>query len=92
MPRLTLVGTNSYSKPSDLAQYLPRGKDSSWDPSMNNNYQERRRGSVSAAGPETESGRLEEEKLPKIPNPSLPIEERLAFLEEKILQLKSTTG
>lgn len=59
---------------------------------MNNNYQERRGGSLSAAGPDAELGRLEEEKLPKVPNPSLPIEERLAFLEEKILQLKSTTG
>lgn len=59
---------------------------------MNNAFQDRRSASVSAPGQDIEFGRLEEEKTPKIPNSTLPIEERLAFLEEKISLLKSTTG
>lgn len=59
---------------------------------MNNNPQERRGGSISALGPDVELGRPEEEKPAKISNAGLPIEERLAFLEERLLQLKSTNG
>lgn len=91
MPRSTLDATNSSLKLSDLSCLSPRTKDPSWDQNISNTFQDRPRGSVSAAGPEAEFGRPEEGKLPKTPNPSLPIEERIAFLEEKISQLKSTT-
>ena len=83
MPRSTL---------SELPHLPQRGKDSSWDQNVNNSPQERRVGSISALGPDVELGRLEEEKPPIIPNAVLPIEERLAFLEERLLQLNPTNG
>jgi hypothetical protein len=92
MPRSTPVGTNSGLRLSDLPHLSPRTKDTSWDPSISNTFQERRNGSVSAPLPDAEVRRLEEEKLPKATNSGLPIEERLALLEEKISQLKSSTG
>ena len=83
MPRSTLP---------ELPHLPQRGKDSSWDQNVSNNPQERRGGSISALGPDVELGRLEEEKPQKMPNAVLPIEERLAFLEERLLQLNPTNG
>jgi hypothetical protein len=92
MPRSTPVGTNSGLKLSDLPHLSPRTKDTSCDPSISNTFQERRNGSVSAPLPDAQVRRVEEEKLPKTTNSGLPIEERLGLLEEKISQLKSSTG
>ena len=87
MPRARLPFPSSSSQMTEFGNLSLKMKDLSWDNSVKDSMNDRRKSSIALGGQEGEPSRLQDDI-----GPPMSIEERLAMLEREVAQLTTNTA